>query len=470
MSVKGVLDDAAAQATAGLRIDLKSAQRQADEHQALVRRRGRAALGSAVAVAAVALLAVLLPGGVFRASSQGPATGDTGPVGLPDHWYYAPPWTPPVTRQPMAAASMVLAVSQGVGAPTDLAPVLVSADGTQYASVPWEKGDSMLALASNGQYVGWVTQPAGDARKHRGSVIHRIRLRDGRQTDAQLPAGVQVAQIRWDSDQLMVNIQFIPGQIVPGFVLSAGSDALRRIEPPVELGPKDMSPVPESNESDRIVSSASMGDPTGRWWAGVSAVPVGERVAAKATFRLEVAEFLPTVRIRRFPIVGDAPITEARVLGWAEGGIVVRVHSDAPRGGRGISLRLFDPDTGSSRIISQRRGTFFRPVAVAVEVVGAGSTVPGVQPEFPSTDRRHLQFLVLQAWLRYKLELWGALLLGVVVLIGALIAVRRRSDRSAGRESAEPGLSERDFAGRGRAGEVLAAGADEVIRAEEEPE
>jgi hypothetical protein len=432
MSVKGVLDDAAAQATAGLRIDLKSAQRQADEHQALVRRRGRAALGSAVAVAAVvALLAVLLPGGVFRASSQGPATGDTGPVGLPDHWYYAPPWTPPVTRHPMVAASMVLAVSQGVGAATDLAPVLVSADGTQYASVPWEKGDSMLALASNGQHVGWVTQPAGDASKQRGSVIHRIRLRDGRQTDAQLPAGVQVAQIRWDRDQLLVNIQFIPGQIVPGFVLSAGSDALRRIEPPVEPGPKDMGPVQESNESDRIVSSASMGDPTGRWWAGVSAVPVRERVATKGTFRLEVAEILPTVRIRRFPIVGDDPITEARVLGWADGGIVVRVHSDAPRGGRGVSLRLFDPDTGSSRIISLRRGTYFDPIAVAVEVVGAGSTVPGAQPAFAQTDRRHLQFLASQAWFRYRFVLVGGLLLLGVVVIGVVTVLRRRSRRSA---------------------------------------
>jgi hypothetical protein len=433
MSVKGVLDDAAAQATAGLRIDLKSAQRQADEHQALVRRRGRAALGSAVAVAAVvALLTVLLPGGVFRASSQGPATGDTGPVGLPDHWYYAPPWTPPVTRHPMAAASMVLAVSQGVGAATAMAPVLVSADGTQYASVPWGKGDSMLALASNGQYVGWVTQPGGDASKQRRSVIHRIRLRDGRQTNAQLPAGVQVAQLRWDRDQLLVNIEFIPRKIVPSFVLSAGSDALRRIEPPVELGPKDMGPVPESNESDRIVSSASMGDPTGRWWAEVSAVPVGERVDTKATFQLEVAEFLPTVQIRRFPILGEDPITEARVLGWAEGGIVVRVHSDAPRGGRGISLRLFDPETGSSQIVSRKRGTNFYPVAVATEVVGAGSTVPGAKPDFAQTDRRHLQFLAAQAWFRYKLVLVGGLLLLVVVMIGVVAERRRRSRRSAG--------------------------------------
>ena len=49
MSIKMMLDEAAAEATAGLRIDLLSAQRQASERRALVRHRASASMAAAVA-------------------------------------------------------------------------------------------------------------------------------------------------------------------------------------------------------------------------------------------------------------------------------------------------------------------------------------------------------------------------------------------------------------------------------------
>ncbi|HST82574.1 MAG TPA: hypothetical protein VLL08_12640, partial [Kineosporiaceae bacterium] len=159
MSVKALLDDAAAEATVGLRIDLAAAKRQADEHRARVRWRRTAAMASAAAIAAVvAMIAILLPGSLFRATSSDPAAPTDAPIGLPDRVYYSPPWTPPVTRHPMYAASMVLGTYLAVDGVEGLAPVLVSADGKQYASLPWSRYGSTVALSTTGQDVAWLTQ------------------------------------------------------------------------------------------------------------------------------------------------------------------------------------------------------------------------------------------------------------------------------------------------------------------------
>src|SRR5690348_10362489 len=134
MSVKALLDDAAAHATVGLRIDLAAAKRLADEHRARVRRRRTATMAAAAALAAVVtVIAILLPGSTFRAVSPAPAAPSKAPIGLPDRVYYSPPWTPPVTRHPMSAASMVLGTYLHVPGQRGLGPVLVSADGKHYA-------------------------------------------------------------------------------------------------------------------------------------------------------------------------------------------------------------------------------------------------------------------------------------------------------------------------------------------------
>ena len=86
MSVKMILDDVAAEATAGLRIDLVAVRRQAAERRSLVRRRAGAATAAAIAVAAVAVLvAALLPSTLLRAAVSVPAAPGDGPTGLPDH-------------------------------------------------------------------------------------------------------------------------------------------------------------------------------------------------------------------------------------------------------------------------------------------------------------------------------------------------------------------------------------------------
>jgi len=154
-----------------------------------------------VAVAAmIALIAVLMPGVRIWAQTPPAAVIPGTPTGLPDHWYYAPPWTPPVTRHPMAAASMMLSGGEN-------GPVLVSADGTSYASLPWKVGDSLVALAPSGRDVAWVTQgpndPADPALDSKQVVVHRITLRDGHQKDAELPAGIRVDRLIWDGDRLV---------------------------------------------------------------------------------------------------------------------------------------------------------------------------------------------------------------------------------------------------------------------------
>src|SRR5690349_6130996 len=196
MSVKTLLDDAAAEATVGLRVDLAAAKRRSDERRARIRRRRTAVMTSAAAVAAVVtLIAILLPGSVFRAISPDPATPTEAPIGLPDRVYLSPPWTPPVTRHPMAAASMVLGNYLLTGdRGVSLAPVLVSADGKHYASLPWSRHSSMVALSASGRDVAWMTQSDGEGRRPEHSTVHRIHLSDGRQRDVEFPAGEQVVR------------------------------------------------------------------------------------------------------------------------------------------------------------------------------------------------------------------------------------------------------------------------------------
>jgi hypothetical protein len=224
MSIKTLLDDAAAEATAGLKIDLAAAQRQAERERARSRR--WAGVLTAVAVAAViALIAVLMPGGVFRAVTPVPASSGK-PVGLPAHWFAAPVWTPPVTRHPMAAASMVLSAPLRTSDRTTVdGPVLVSADGTGYASLPWSAHDGRVSLSADGRDVAWVTQSwlPGDHGPAR-AVVHRIQLSDGRQRNFTIPAGVRVIQLLWAQNRLYVAGR-TPGKNLPHtWSVAAGSD------------------------------------------------------------------------------------------------------------------------------------------------------------------------------------------------------------------------------------------------------
>ena len=450
MSVKMMLDDAAAEATAGLRIDLVTAQRQATERRTLLRRRAWTATAAAVAVAAVAaLIAVLLPGAVFRAVTPDPAAPAGKPIGLPDHWYYAPPWTPPVTRHPMAAASMMLAVpvQQRWSSWRYDGPILVSADGTDYASVPWGRYDTLAALSPSGRDVSWVTQTDSATSGPAFPVIHRIRLADGQQQDAELPKGARVERLRWDGDKLIIGAP--AGAATKGWSMAAGAteawplpELPAAFAEPNMLGHADPGDDPEHPGGDAIVSTFQVNDPEGR--RDVETV-TGPEVLDPGT-----AAERPSIHLsvsagggepaRDIPITASDPVTDVHILGWAEAGIIVRIHSREPKyGNQGVTLRIFPADGSPSRTVSQRVATLDYPVAVAMDVVGNGTVVPGNPPQFPVLDRAHLKYLAFQAW-----SAWGGYLQAGLVLILVLVAGgaglrwrRRRADRG----SADPDSS-----------------------------
>jgi hypothetical protein len=456
MSVKMILDDAAAEATAGLRIDLVAVRRQADQRRSLVRRRASAAMAAAIAVAAVAaLVAVLLPSTVFRASNPEPAAPTDASTGLPDRWYYAPPWTPPVTRHPMAAASMMLAMplQQGWSSWRHDGPVLVSADGTEYASVPWGRWDGLAALSPSGRDIGWVTQTDSATSGPEFPVIHRIRLADGRQRDAELPKGARVERLLWDGDKLIIGAP--AGAATKGWSMAAGATEAWPVPelPAAFAEPRALGHVyegddPEHPGGDAIASTFQVHDPEGQ--------RVVETITGRDTLDPGTAAERPSIDLsvsagggepaREIRVTASDPVMDAQVLGWAEAGIVVRIHSREPKyGNQGVSLRIFPADGSPSRIASKRVATLDYPVAVAVGVVGSGNVVVGDPPDFPVRDRAHLKYLVFQAWSAWGGYLQAGLALVLLLVVGAVLRRWRRR--------ADPGPTDREPSDRGPSGE-----------------
>jgi hypothetical protein len=414
MSVRALLDDVAAEATAGLRIDLAAAHRQAVDQRSRARRRATAAMASAVAVAAlVALVAVLLPGPAFWARPVTPAAPSGEQVGLPAHWYYAPPWTPPVTRHPMPAASMVLAAplqTSWKGA-LYLGPVLVSADGRQYASLPWTGGSGNVALAADGRDVAWTTAAGGPGR---AGVVHRIRLADGHEWSATLPARSEVSRLVWQGDRLIVALADGTGLALP-----AGSRSLTRLSA-LPTAAVDNVPLMDNSDfaaGDQLATPKQVRDPAGARTAEL----IQSLIAGKRAVSLQIG-----AGTRGIPITASDPVVAAWVLGWGDGGIVVRVQTSGANGTRMTSLRLYSPDGRDVSIVSRRLGALNYPIAVASEVAGSGVQVPGVRPTFAARDRSHLRYYAGQLYSQPHLR---TAVLVVIVLLGValmLMVVRRR--------------------------------------------
>jgi dipeptidyl aminopeptidase/acylaminoacyl peptidase len=423
VSIKTVLDDAAAEATAGLQIDLRQAQRQAGRRREQRRWRARLTMASGVAVAAlIAVIAVLLPGRAILHTEPAPSAPQT-PIGVPTRWFYAPPWTPPVTRHPMTAASMV--INAGLAAGWSQAhyegPVLVSADGKSYGSLPWGKWDASLTLSPSGRYVAWVSQ-----KPRTLSVVHRLRLSDGTSRDVKLPWPFKVIQFSWNGDQL--SVQGDEGNF--NYELNPASDVLHKI--PVNTTdvlstalPDDLQP----GDPDTLVGPLGVRGPDGSRMAYVVDTTRTRKSAAAPTktYALAIGKVTGQGKPdRTIPIITADPVSDVRVLAWAPGGIVVRVQTKDPKyGNTTTSLRLIAGDGSSSRILSRTRGLGNYPIAVAADVVGSGQTVPGVAPHFPPRDRSHLQFLIGRAWELYHLQLWLRIGLGLAVLTAAVGLARR---------------------------------------------
>jgi hypothetical protein len=285
--------------------------------------------------------------------------------------------------------------------------------------------------------------------------VHRIRLSDARRWDAELSGDANVVQLMWAADDLYVVTQ-IP---VHTWRWTAESAALTSV---CDCGPSPLG----ADASDRLIQPEVSEAASGELLPGTAQVPSADTKGGMALSEL-YDPVMPSPRLivdpagarsatitghhadegsdpraspggrfwlliegkgtpeLRFRLTGPDPITDARVLGWADGGVIVRVRSLANAGlsSDNVSLRLFDPDTGGSRVISRAAERHVVPVAIAEDVVRSGVTVPGVRPQFSSSDRSHVKFLVVRGW--WVFGAWIKALL-VVLILGLLLALIRR--------------------------------------------
>lgn len=149
------LDAVAERAMAGRTIDLGAVRQRAAARRRRIARQG---VGWVAGVAAAtALLLVLTSAGAhLLGRPEPPASG--GPGALPDRVFAPPPWTPSVTDDPIARAALVLSApvsTRGWSTASKPAPVLVSADGGQYRTLPGHVGES-VSLSSDGTRVAWT--------------------------------------------------------------------------------------------------------------------------------------------------------------------------------------------------------------------------------------------------------------------------------------------------------------------------
>jgi hypothetical protein len=300
------------------------------------------------------------------------------------------------------------------------APILVSADGTSYASLPWSRWDGIVSLASSGRDVAWVSQSGGKPNGPKRTVVHRIRLREGRQHDTVMPSGMRVDRLFWKGDRLFV----------AGDIPSTGRRIARKLVPgsdavaaPGRLPAAVQEEVPLGHAEDAIMSPFAVHDPGGTRTADLvrraadPAHPEIPRVSLRIT---------GTGAERQMPIGGLTPDAEVHVLGWAKGGIVVRVRDrDENFELLSLSLRMYVLEDNDFRLVSQKAETNASPVAVASDVVDLGTPVSVVKPQFSSRDRSHLRYLSVRAWSEFHLGLWFSVLFGLAVLVGLALGVRR---------------------------------------------
>jgi hypothetical protein len=500
--VNVLLDEAAAYAMAGQQIDLDLVLRRAAEQRSLRVRRSRRRGGTVVLAiaAAVALVAVLFP-------SSGVLRGDAGPAGkmasvpavtgLPASWYYAPVWTPPVTRHPMAAAVMVLSapLTSGPAGPSGQrrGPVLVSADAATYASLPdWGDHDGGVTLSPDGRQVAWWTAPPARS----GSiVVHRLVLATGRQQDTTIRPGVPLS-MTFAGDDLYVSGRAHPAVAGPDGVVpplntrtswrgvyrisSAGAAEFVCRCSPSQLGVDGAGRLFESGN----LSSTPMVPGAGLLWDSTGVTgdePVGPEVTvdvvtgdvvtgAVVAPRLVVSpdgrrsaalgkdkDGVQVVRLRTspflanlsgsigrailegtsvdaeradvsFPLTADEPITSVSLLSWTAAGVLLHVQTSDGLG-KHHSIRMLDPQTGASRIISRPRETTVTiPVAIATALVGTDQAIPAARPSFDGRDRAHLAFLAATGWSYYG-QLVKALAL-IALAVAGLVLWRYRSIRA----------------------------------------
>ncbi len=439
MTMKTLLDDAAAHAmedrASELPLVLARAGQDRDRRR-LTRR--RSAVAALAAAAVIALIAVLLPGSL-PAGQEGMPASEPDPLpavtGVPARWYYAPPWTPPVTRHPMTAAVMVLSAPLQSGpiwhrhaAP---GPVLVSADAKDYATLPdWGAGDGGVTLSRDGRRVAWWST---GSRARPRTVIHQLTLSTGDQVDAVL-ADVEPRTMRWINDSLYLTGDRLKAdsanlrRIESGVTWSVSGSVVTRHQPP----PAPSSGVPQVTED--FTAPGPVADASGLRWAAAGQAN-GSWSLQLTSSQNKIGPILTRAPLMR--ITSDEPIMMVKVLGWGAAGIVVQVNSTrSPGESIHRSIRIIAPDTGKSTTVSRSyQNSTVIPVAVASDLITSSTPIAAPVPAFDARDRSHLAFLIIYGWSRYGGAIKAALL-AVIALIVVLVSYRRGLFRS--RDSPPP--------------------------------
>ena len=460
MTMKTMLDDAAAHATADARLDLALVLRRAVQEAAVRRRRTRmrgAASSLAAAAAVILVMVVLLPiGSLVR--GEGMPAGEPAPVprqtGVPASWYYAPEWTPPVTRQPMTAAVMVLSAPLETGSLRNRwsgrGPVLVSADAKTYAALPdWGADDGGVTLSSDGRRVAWWTAnvQATAGAPPKPMVVHMLTLATGEQHDAILPRGTprsmawaggdvvlsgvevlgrpELDQVKrtlraWRIDgdtgrsaQLCTCMPSLLGTAKDGLVQSVTwRDSFDHILAPMPrfpiVGQPDLGPGETAVMPADFTAPALTVRPDGRASADIVQVADGSWWVALRGIDADGGQSMHPLAA-----LGE-PITSARLLGWTRAGLVIQVDSSDGLA-KHRSVRIVDPDNGGSELVSRPHETAtVVPVGIATGLVTSAEPIPATPPAFDGRDRTHLTFFVAHAWTRYA---------GLVIAAGVVIAV-----------------------------------------------
>ncbi|NLT54380.1 MAG: hypothetical protein GXX79_07385 [Actinomycetales bacterium] len=227
------MDDAAAEAVAGVVLDAAAIRRRAGESPAREatgrtaeraaspdggrfslragrmrtgrgprRRAGGNLLVPALAAASVAVVAVGLAAVSLVVGSPVPADRASGPSGLPDRWWSPPRATPELAAGDMEVASMALASRVSRGAPDRLQGfVVVSGDGRVYRRLPWTRDDRAVTLSPDGRWVAWASERWRSGSRD-PSVLHLLRVAGADRVDVPLPdlgRGGTAERIAWDT-------------------------------------------------------------------------------------------------------------------------------------------------------------------------------------------------------------------------------------------------------------------------------
>lgn len=431
-ALKELFDDAASDAVAGLRIDVGEVVARSRRRRVRLRSVGSVLLAAAAAAAVALALPLVLSPPTMPATRQDR-------VGLPDRWYFTPSFAPPVTRAHMTAASMMLAGEGGD-------PVLVSADASTYARLPWGPDDAMAALSSDGTRIAWSRQGADR------STIHILRLSDGHEVEGALPAGSgRVSQLVWAGGQvfavtggLVARIDGGSGAVSrlctcspgglgtdrAGVLVQATGGGIPDLADVPSLSPIDVFPAPGAPGWSR--SAASAASPA---WGYVSSplfavAPDGRRSAAvewaNAKDGWELVVSTETRKLSAFRLTTPAgQIVDVEILAWSDAGILVRQDrlTDA---GRGSVLMLLDPDSGTGRVVSSRYESVAGvPMAVAPGLVGDGSPITAAAPHYPTWDRGRVFYAAQQLW-RSNYPYWQLMVLAGLVSVAGLTVIHRR--------------------------------------------